>query len=95
MKDEPEYIDLATYKRLSAKQPRKRVKRARRIDVPAAGPDPRDGLTTLLRQGWSTRTRNGGTEWQLYQNWAAFLATAWHSDQSLACAEASADTVAL
>lgn len=82
--NEPEEIDLATYKRLSAKLPRKKGKKPR-ADIPRAASDPRDGLTTLLRAGWSTRTRDGGKEHQLYRG---ALSTQWHADQSDACAEA-------
>ena len=87
MKTEPEEISLADYRRLTAAQPR-RAKCPPRADIPRAESGPRDGLTTLLRAGWSTRTRNGGAEHQLYQGWGAKLATHWHADQSDACAEA-------
>ena len=87
MRTEPEEISLAEFRRLTAKQPR-RAKRPPRADIPRAETQERDGLTTLLVKGWSTRTRNGGAEHQLYQAWGARLETEWHADQSAACAEA-------
>jgi hypothetical protein len=85
---DPEEIDLATYQRLAAKLPRKRAKRPPRLDIPRAEPTERDGLSGLLRRGWSSRTRNNGTEWQLHEIWGRRRETQWHSDQSLACEEA-------
>lgn len=61
---------------------------AQKARVPRAAGGEGDGLTTLLVAGWSTRTRDGGKEWQLYQSWGARLETGWHADQSDACAEA-------
>lgn len=92
MTAEPELIDLATYRRLTAKVPRKakKAKSSASLAIPTAEPAPRDGLTTLLREGWSTRTRDGGREHQLYQSWGAKLETGWYADQSDACTEAKA-----
>lgn len=56
VKPEPEEIDLATYKRLTAKLPRKRAKRPARLDIPRAEIAERDGLTALIRRGWSVQT---------------------------------------
>lgn len=85
MKHEPEEITLAEYKRLSAKLPKKRAKKKPKANIPRATDVPRDGLMGLLVRGWSTRTRNGGAEHQLYRG---AQETAWHTDQSAACQEA-------
>ena len=90
MRDDIEEISLADYRRLTAKLPRKRAKRPPRLDIPRATDVPRDGLTGLIARGWSTRTRNGGAEHQLYQGWGLRLETGWHASQSDACAEAKA-----
>ena len=55
MKPEPEEIDLATYRRLTAAHPR-RAKKAPRPDIPRAPRDEPTGLTALLRAGWSPQT---------------------------------------
>ena len=55
MKPEPEEIDLATFRRMTARQPR-RAKRAPRPDIPRAETQERDGLTTLIRRGWCVQT---------------------------------------
>ena len=53
MRDEPIEITLAEYRRLTAKQPRKRAKQQRRPDIPSAPRDEATGLTALLVAGWS------------------------------------------
>lgn len=53
MRDEPTDITLAEYRRLAAKQPRKRVKHA---DIPSAPRDEATGLTALLKAGWSVQS---------------------------------------
>lgn len=63
-------------------------KAAKQGKVPRAAPFERDGLSTLLALGWSTRCewRGGALQWQLYQIGGRM--TAWHLDQSSACEEA-------
>lgn len=56
MKPEPEEIDIATYRRLTAAQPRKRAKKKKRADIPRAPRDEPTGLTNLLREGWCVQT---------------------------------------
>ena len=53
VRDEPTEISLAEYRRLTAKQPRKRAKQQRRADIPRAPRDEPTGLTDLLKAGWS------------------------------------------
>lgn len=53
MRPDVEEIDLATYRRLTASQPRKRAKRQPRADIPRAPADARVGLGPLLKRGWS------------------------------------------
>lgn len=81
MKNEPEEIDIATYRRLSAKLPRKRAKRA---NIPRAEPFERDGLSGLLLRGWSTECNGRG--FRLYK-WGG-VSTGWRETQAEACAEA-------
>ena len=87
MRTKPDEITLADYRRLTAKHPRK-AKKAPRVDIPRADDQPRDGLTALLRRGWSTREDERGA--QLYQNWGKFLSTGWHRSLSDACRAAKA-----
>lgn len=80
---EPEEIDLATYKRLATKLPRKRAKKTN-LSIPRAEPFERDGLSGLLLRGWCTESNAQGH--RLYK--VGGVSTGWFGTQAQACAEA-------
>jgi hypothetical protein len=68
MRPEPEEIDLATFRRLTARLPRqKRAKRTGALAIPRAAPVERDGLSTMIKRGWSIATEGGERGVRLYR----------------------------
>jgi len=67
MRDEPETIDLATYRRLTQAVPRKRAKREPKAGIPRTGRDEPAGLTDLMKRGWSPQTYDC-VAYRLYQH---------------------------
>jgi len=78
-------VDLETFKRVLARQPRRKARDAR-PGLPRAGPSERTGLTTLITRGWSLQSPDS-VRVRLYQLHTG-LDTGLCADEKEACEKA-------